>query len=397
MRAAPADEPLSDESPTDYLPALGSPAQAVLAAPVVPDRVFEEVPAAEDRPADATLPSVNRADASLGTATLASVLLGGTAAHDSRPIEGGSRGPKLGVAKPVFGQADLPSWMQGTVVIIAPHYDDEVLGCGGLIARLEGKARVHVVFVTDSSQGPIPLSNRQGKPDPHLSAIRRTESMAALRLLGVPEEHLHFLNLPEKHLDHHLPAMRSAFSALLAQLQPDAVLVPFRYDRHPQHLRVRDEAVRALYHLRSPAQLLEYFINFRWPLMGNSDVRPFLRERYLLRLDVAAALERKRAALACFASQVTRFYSWQERPALSKAFLDDFCQPTEIFLHAPAAAPLKSIFKRYRWLIRLAYQADLVHTPLRPMQERLLARLKDLTTAPTWSPDPAATQPHRPG
>ena len=53
-----------------------------------------------------------------------------------------------------------PGWTErvraASVLVLAPHYDDEVLGCGGLIAGLAtagAPAVVRVLFLTDSSGG----------------------------------------------------------------------------------------------------------------------------------------------------------------------------------------------------------------------------------------------------
>lgn len=67
----------------------------------------------------------------------------------------------------------------GTVVV-APHFDDEVLGCGGMIRRLTAAgSRVQVLFLTDGSGGVEEVGDRAS-----YAARRRSEAEEVVRLLG---------------------------------------------------------------------------------------------------------------------------------------------------------------------------------------------------------------------
>jgi LmbE family N-acetylglucosaminyl deacetylase len=68
--------------------------------------------------------------------------------------------------------------------------------------------------------------------------VRKNESVTALGLLGVPRENLRFLDLPEADLRSHTQELARLLREHLSVLRPDHVLVPFRYDRHPDHLAV---------------------------------------------------------------------------------------------------------------------------------------------------------------
>ena len=46
---------------------------------------------------------------------------------------------------------------RGVILITVPHMDDEALACGGAIARLSDKGRVHLVYATDGTQAPEPI------------------------------------------------------------------------------------------------------------------------------------------------------------------------------------------------------------------------------------------------
>jgi LmbE family N-acetylglucosaminyl deacetylase len=252
--------------------------------------------------------------------------------------------------------ADPPSLLPGTVVIAAPHMDDEVLACGGTIARLPDKRRVHVVYATDGTRSPgFPW--RHGEL-PELRAIRMAESRQALRVLGVPEVNLHFLDFPEARLERHEREFAVAFGDVMRQLRPDHVLIPFRYDRHPDHLAVNRTAMAGQGQPGTTAQVFEYFVYFRWRLLPGRDVRRYVRPDQLLEVDIADVATAKRKALDCFTSQTTCFYSWQDRPILTQSSLDEVCRRPEFFVKYDPAFPGAGIFASARPWIRFVHAVE---------------------------------------
>lgn len=243
----------------------------------------------------------------------------------------------------------------GKLLVVAPHMDDEVLACGGLIASRPDPAGVHVVYATDGMKSPAPVVPWRDAISPDLGELRRRESIAAMALLGVPEANLHFLGLPEAELPRHFDALARSLQERIQALQPDCILVPFRYDRHPDHLAV-NRAVTALKRSgATPAALLEYFVYHRWRLLPRGDVRSYLRPEHVLRLDIAGVAARKRAALDCFKTQTTRFYEWQTRPILQSALLDEECAAPEQFLRYDPALPGARVFTGWVAWIRIAH------------------------------------------
>src|SRR5262245_40734826 len=97
----------------------------------------------------------------------------------------------------------------GTMVIIAPHMDDEALACGGLIAKLTNKDRIHVIYATDGMKSPAPIMPGDAI-SPDLGKVRVQESTAAMKVLGIPEKNLHFLCLPEAQLRENLPVLKKS-------------------------------------------------------------------------------------------------------------------------------------------------------------------------------------------
>jgi len=107
-----------------------------------------------------------------------------------------------------------------SVLVLAPHPDDEVLGCGGLLARLaDAGAAVRVLFLTDGSGAGEAVDDRAAYAE-----RRRREAAAVADLLGFAgAEHLAVADgTLGEHLDEAVAALRRA---LLSQ-RPDLLLVP---------------------------------------------------------------------------------------------------------------------------------------------------------------------------
>jgi LmbE family N-acetylglucosaminyl deacetylase len=73
---------------------------------------------------------------------------------------------------------------RGVIVIAAPHMDDEILSCGGTIARLPDKDRVHCVYATDGSKSPAPIFPWLGAIASDLVTVWMREAKRALGILG---------------------------------------------------------------------------------------------------------------------------------------------------------------------------------------------------------------------
>jgi LmbE family N-acetylglucosaminyl deacetylase len=104
------------------------------------------------------------------------------------------------------------------VLVIAPHFDDEVLGCGGLIAQLAADgAEVGVLFLTDGSGGEEEIADRRAYAE-----RRRREAARALEILGTGD--LVFADLPDGALAAHLDHAADAIRAALIERSPDLLL-----------------------------------------------------------------------------------------------------------------------------------------------------------------------------
>ena len=83
-------------------------------------------------------------------------------------------------------------YIQGRTLIVAPHPDDEVLGCGGLITRLAMKGQPpYVIVMTGGGASHMGCCEL---PDDVVVENRRRLTLRALTILGVPEKNIFFLD-----------------------------------------------------------------------------------------------------------------------------------------------------------------------------------------------------------
>lgn len=121
-------------------------------------------------------------------------------------------------------------------LVLAPHADDESLGCGGLLARLPSAMIVLV------SNGDVALHHGTGEVRRVTAAERVAEFRAAAGRLGADTL---ALGLPTRGLSRVGPELVAAVETAIAGHGPDCVLVPGR-SYHDDHVAVHRAAFAAL-------------------------------------------------------------------------------------------------------------------------------------------------------
>ena len=153
----------------------------------------------------------------------------------------GGVGATLSLYAHLWRHGDLPRVVSeapaaARAVVLAPHPDDETIGCGGLVRKLTlAGAVVSVVFLSEGRRGAAAARSWRSDrgAEERLVERRKGEAAAAAEVLGV--EGLIFLDLR----DGEVYADAAAVGRLrdeLARLRPDIVLLPFLTDQHPDHL-----------------------------------------------------------------------------------------------------------------------------------------------------------------
>lgn len=273
-------------------------------------------------------------------------------------------------ASPTAIRALLPQPGSGErLLVIAPHPDDEVLGCGGLIQQaLKNGAEVTVAVITNGEafEPSVALEERTLEPSRDdyrdYAAKRRLESREALRHLGLPENRLRFLGYPDKGLAslwskgwsdpvwsrlgghggdpaHWLVGSRLARDLydLLVETSPDRIFVTHPLDDHLDHAIgcafLQAALLRYVAEGAERPKVYGYLVHRGdWPIpQGRYPKAPLeppanLDDRTALYLSLTEEeTANKAGALRCYVSQ-TR---------LLGRFLSSFVRANELFFEVP--------------------------------------------------------------
>ncbi len=220
----------------------------------------------------------------------------------------------------------------GKTLVVAPHPDDESLGCGGAIALL-GKFGLEVSILV-LSDGTLSHPNSVKFPKEKLRELRENEITQAAEILGVRSGKITFLryqdrSVPEQNSENFVPFVEK-LKAFLTQENPQTIFVPWRRDPHPDH--------RAAFQIVDAAKTENHRI-IEYPIwlyeLAQSDDAPLETEVSVFRLDITSVAEQKRQAIFAHRSQTTDLIDDDtEGFRLSSEILEDFLQPFEIYFQA---------------------------------------------------------------
>jgi len=190
-----------------------------------------------------------------------------------------------------------------SALVLAPHFDDEVLGCGGLLAQLAASgAAVRVLFLTDGGGGVEAVAQHGINRDAYRTR-RREEAVRAVAALGAAGlDVLNVLAIPDGALDRHLDAAVEGIRRAILTQRPELLLVPSPLEITTDHRAAFAAVHRLLAPLRDPARAADEPLRVLRVLLyevnhpGHPD----------LLVDVTAERERIEAAMSCYASQEER-------------------------------------------------------------------------------------------
>ena len=187
------------------------------------------------------------------------------------------------------------------VLVLAPHPDDESIGCGGTLAlHAAAGDPVRVIILTNGARGD--MSGRFGRDD--YIALRRRETRAACACLGIDD--VIFLDHEDRELAD-IPTLPSAVAEFIDTFKPDVIYAPSPLEFHPDHRAAADAGAQALKLSRTPARLIYYEVGQPVQIDMLVDITPVLdkKQRAILQYqsqlderpynDVALALNRFRS------------------------------------------------------------------------------------------------------
>jgi len=193
------------------------------------------------------------------------------------------------------------------VLVLAPHPDDEAIGCGGTLHRLhQAGARITCLFLTHGSEE---------------AARRQAEARDAAVILGIDD--VVFWDEPPRQLEP-TKSNTAQLAELLRRVKPAMIFTPFPWDYHPDHLATNRLLRRARRALPADCSCLAYEV---WT--------PGLPNTFC---DIADVLEVKRRAIEQYASQLKRINFVAATEALAKyrsVMLQHGDSHVEAFLRCP--------------------------------------------------------------
>ena len=216
------------------------------------------------------------------------------------------------------------------LVVVAPHPDDESLGCGALIAAGCAAGLPMRIIVLSDGVGSHPNSRRY--PSSRLRDLREAETREAAAELGLSAGAIRFLRLPDRFVPVKGPEAEMAhieIRAAVRDCRAATVFVTWDRDPHCDHVAAAKLVGDALATER--VAILHYPV-WGWTLPPNSDVGPPPRG---VRLPVGSYAVAKQAAIAAHRSQTTNLID--DDPdgfRLTADMLANFAGPFEIFLEA---------------------------------------------------------------
>lgn len=233
-------------------------------------------------------------------------------------------------ALPLCGLATLTG--DATVLVLAPHADDESLGCGGLIAEACRRGQPPVVAVLTDGIGSHP--NSPSHPPAVLRARREREAREATAILGLPPGRLYFLGVRDTSGPLAGPEFDRAVAELLRLVGHHGcglIASPWRHDPHCDHEAAHAMAVAVAE--AAGVRLLSYPV-WGWTLPPDASLPDVPVAGW--RLDMAAHLPAKRRAIAAHATQYSDAIT--DDPAgfrLPPGLLAVFDRPYEVYLTIP--------------------------------------------------------------
>lgn len=187
--------------------------------------------------------------------------------------------------------------MSRNILVIAAHPDDEVLGCGGCIARhVDAGDRVSVAIL---AQG---VTSRGGTEVASAIADLRDQARRANQLLGVSA--LEFLDFPDNQMDSvtRLSVIQSV-EALIERIRPSVIYTHWAGDVNIDHRIIHDAVICAC--RPQPGHPVESLLFFEvassteW--QPPYSATPFVPNWFV---DISQSLERKLAAMAAYSSEL---------------------------------------------------------------------------------------------
>lgn len=222
--------------------------------------------------------------------------------------------------------------MEKTIVVFAPHPDDETFGCGGTVAKkIREGYKVIVIIITDGRHAFSKILNIKVNPSPEeMKHLRRNEVIEATKVLGLPVTNLVFWEIEDGTLEAQKKALEGKVCEILEKYLPVEVYFPLAGDAHPDHQATNRVVRNCIKKLKLPLVKYQYSIGFRLMRIGPRIER--LLDTYKNRIvdvDISDYLDLKKEACNKFKSEISIISNEQKNPIEKN--LSKYLENTERF------------------------------------------------------------------
>lgn len=212
-------------------------------------------------------------------------------------------------------------------LIIAPHPDDETFGCGGLITqKIQDGANVYILFLTNGEKSLRTI------PEAELKRIRRASAIKASELLGVRENNIHWMDLPDGSVPRlgtpEFNSTRDNLLTLIQTLQVDEVFATHYLDGWSDHIAAYELAIEALKKSEQNIDLYVYWV-WAWYYLGIKQIVSLPWNKIFL-LSIQSVFATKQKALQVYFDVKTP-NGEPYMGNLPKMFLKAFEWPYEVY------------------------------------------------------------------
>lgn len=226
------------------------------------------------------------------------------------------------LSEPDLYPYEVSDFSHADALVVAPHPDDESIGCGGSIARhVAAGSRVKVLFLTDGDKGDFASHFGQ-----QYLGLRRSTALKAMARLGVKE--YEFLGLEDRGLHRSQDQLDDRLTDIARAFSPRVVYVPSPFEPHPDHRA----AFGAVWRLRRKLTVDVLAYEVMVPLYPTALV------------DITGEMNRKREAIASYHTEL---------------YYNDYLSKTEGLNRARTATlPREVLFAEAFTLIRAGGPSD---------------------------------------
>lgn len=184
------------------------------------------------------------------------------------------------------------------ILVVAPHHDDEAIGCGGTIFKHYKKGdKVWVVYITAGWSGLPEIKSKQ-----KAIKIREKEARNACKVMGV-QKAIFFLREDDRNIYNKKTKIIEKLIKVIRDIEPNLIYAPHSEEKDVEHKIVYEAVKEAAWLSKSP-----YLPKLGQPTKSIQNIYLYEvwtpMENFLAREDITSVINIKAKALLAYQSQL---------------------------------------------------------------------------------------------